>query len=172
MRTSRQLLFGLLAALGLAAGARDLQVGMPAPDFTARDQNGAVVRLGDFRGRLNVVLYFYPKDGTPGCTAEACSLRDGYAAIKAAGAVVLGVSSDPVDRHAAFASKHQLPFTLLADPHGTELIKPYGVWVPVLGIASRVTFVIDKGGIIRDIVEKVDTARHDQQVLASLRKLS
>jgi peroxiredoxin Q/BCP len=164
-------MYGMLAAAGLMAGARDLKVGMPAPLFQAQDQKGSTVRLADFVGQSPVVLYFYPKDGTPGCTKEACSLRDGYQAIQATGAVLLGVSADRVDRHAAFASQYNLPFTLLADPTGKEVIKPYGVWVPVLGIASRVTFIIDKDGIIRDIIGKVDTSGHDKQVLESLRKI-
>jgi len=171
MATPRRTIQGLLAAMGVLAGAADLQVGMPAPGFTAQDQDGRTVKLADFKDRLNVVLYFYPKDGTPGCTAEACSLRDGYHAIQAAGAAILGVSADTVDRHARFAKDYQLPFPLLADPGGSLLIKPYGVWVPVIGIASRVTFIIDKAGTIRDIVRKVDTSGHDQQVLASLKKL-
>ena len=161
----------LLLTGGCLAGAGDLRVGMPAPRFQASDQNGRTVRLSDFLGRSAVVLYFYPKDGTPGCTREACSLRDGYQAIQATGAVLLGVSADGVDRHAAFASKYQLPFPLLADPTGHALIRPYGVWIPILGIAHRVTFIIDKGGIVRDIIEKVDTAGHDRQVLEGLKKL-
>jgi len=171
MRHTRQIVYGMLAAVGAVAGATNLQVGMPAPAFKAQDQNGETVRLADYLGKSNVILYFYPKDGTPGCTAEACSLRDGYHAIQAAGAVVLGVSADSVGRHADFAKKHQLPFSLLADPGGVELIKPYGVWVPVIGIASRVTFIIDKSGTIKDIVTKVNTGAHDQQVLESLKKL-
>ncbi len=171
MIQARRIVFGLLGAMGILAGAADLQVGQPAPAFEARDQDGRTVRLTDFRDRSNVVLYFYPKDGTPGCTAEACSLRDGFHAIQAAGAVILGVSADTAERHARFAKDYQLPFPLLADPGGSLLIRPYGVWVPVIGIASRVTFIIDKAGTIRDIVRKVDTAGHDRQVLASLEKL-
>jgi len=165
------LMAGWLALAGMLASAAQPQIGMKAPAFEAVDQDGRTVRLADYLCKSNVVLYFYPKDDTPGCTREACSLRDGYQAIQAAGAVVLGVSADSVGRHADFAKKHQLPFSLLADPGGVELIKPYGVWVPVIGIASRVTFIIDKSGTIKDIVTKVNTGAHDQQVLESLKKL-
>jgi peroxiredoxin Q/BCP len=165
------LLAGMLVMPGLAAAGRDLRAGMPAPAFEAEDQHGHRVRLADFLGKANVVLYFYPKDDTRHCTAEACALRDHYAAIRAAGAVVLGVSADRVDRHAAFAAKYQLPFPILADPRGDRIIRPYGVRVPVLGIAWRVTFVIDRAGIIRDIIRKVDPGRHDQQVLQALGRL-
>ena len=105
--------------------------------------------------------------------AELAALRITCCADResAAGAVVLGVSADTADRHARFAKDYQLPFPLLADPGGSLLIRPYGVWVPVIGIASRVTFIIDKSGTIRDIVRKVDTSGHDRQVLASLEKL-
>jgi len=161
----------LLATVGLAASATALQPGMPAPPFTALDQHGATVNLADFRGKSNVVLYFYPKDGTPGCTAEACSLRDGYQDILATGAVVLGVSADDVASHAAFATKYDLPFSILADPDA-KLINSYGVKLPVLKLASRVTFIIDRSGTIRAVVEKVDPAVHDRQVLALLHPLS
>ena len=167
----RGVVAGLLATVGILAPAAELKPGMKAPGFEARDQDGNLVKLADFSGKSNVVLYFYPKDDTPGCTKEACSLRDGYHAIQAAGAVILGVSADTAERHARFAKDYQLPFPLLADPGGSLLIRPYGVWVPVIGIASRVTFIIDKAGTIRDIVRKVDTAGHDRQVLASLEKL-
>ena len=152
------------------ANGADLQPGMMAPAFKAKDQDGKVVRLQDFAGKSNVVLYFYPKDNTPRCTKEACSLRDGYHAIQATGAVVLGVSADDVGSHSAFAQKYQLPFSILADPEG-KLIEAYGVKMPLLTMAKRVTFIIDKGGIIRHKVDDVDAARHDQQVLALLQGL-
>jgi peroxiredoxin Q/BCP len=166
----RSVMAGLLASVGILAPAADLEAGMKAPEFQAKDQHGSTVRLADYLGKSNVVLYFYPKDDTPGCTREACALRDGYAAIQATGAVVLGVSADDAISHQAFAGKYQLPFSLLADPDGV-LISQYGVKMPLLKLASRVTFVIDKLGIIRFKVEKVDTARHDRQVLALLETL-
>jgi peroxiredoxin Q/BCP len=161
---------GMLAVIGLSAHAADLQPGMSAPPFTALDQASKNVRLADYLGKSNVVLYFYPKDDTPGCTAEACSLRDGYGDILATGAVVLGVSADDTASHAAFAEKFHLPFPILADPT-RAIIDAYGVRMAVLGIAKRVTFIIDKGGIIRHIVREVNTKAHDQQVLALLKTL-
>lgn len=164
----KSLSFAIVAALGLSAA--DLQPGMPAPAFQARDQGGRMVRLSDFKGMKPVVLYFYPKDDTPGCTAQACSLRDGYQAIQDMGAVVLGVSADDERSHAAFAAKYSLPFSLLADPD-RQIISAYGVKMPVLGVAKRWTFIIDKDGVIRHIVNDVDTQNHDDQVLALLKTL-
>ena len=161
---------GLLALAGMLAAAAEPQIGSRAPAFEAKDQDGRTVRLADFLGKSAVVLYFYPKDDTPGCTREACSLRDGYRAIQQAGAVVLGVSADGVDSHAAFARKFNLPFPLLADPDGA-LIKAYGVKMPLLKMAHRVTFIIDRQGVVRFKVDKVDTDKHDRQVLDLLRTL-
>jgi peroxiredoxin Q/BCP len=166
----RGLLAAFLAAVGLTAAGAPLPAGAKAPGFTARDQAGRAVSLSDYLGKSTVVLYFYPKDDTPGCTAEACSLRDGHGAILAAGAVVLGVSADSAASHAAFAKRFALPFPLLADP-GKAIIKAYGVRMPVLGVAKRVTFVIDKEGVIRHVVKDVDTKAHDRQVLALIRGL-
>jgi thioredoxin-dependent peroxiredoxin len=166
----RGLVAGLLATVGVLAPAAERQTGTVAPAFEAKDQDGKTVKLADFKGRSNVVLYFYPKDDTPGCTKEACSLRDGYQAILKTGAVVLGVSADDVDSHAAFARKFNLPFPILADPEGA-LIKAYGVKMPLLKMAHRVTFIIDQRGVIRYRVDQVDTARHDQQVLELLKNL-
>jgi len=164
------LMAGWLALAGMLASAAQPQIGMKAPAFEAVDQDGRTVRLADYLCKSNVVLYFYPKDDTPGCTREACSLRDGYQAIQAAGAVVLGVSADGADSHAAFARKFSLPFALLADPAG-DLIKAYGVKMPLLKMAHRVTFIIDRQGILRFKVDKVDTARHDRQVLELVKTL-
>jgi peroxiredoxin Q/BCP len=163
-------LYGCLAAAGLAAHAVPVKVGAAAPAFEAKDQDGRTVRLADFAGRSNVVLYFYPKDDTPGCTREACALRDGYQAILDAGAVVLGVSADDAASHAAFAAKYHLPFPLLADPEG-RLLEAYGVKWPLFTLARRVTFIIDRQGIVRHRVAQVDTARHDRQVLELLKGL-
>ena len=162
---------GLMASAGIMAAAADLQPGNRAPAFQATDQNGKTVRLEDYLGKSNVVLFFFPKAGTLHCTQEACSLRDGYGAIQATGTEVLGVSADQMTRNSAFATRYGLPFHLLGDPGGDRIIKPYGVWIPLIRIASRVTFIIDKAGIIRFIVEKVDPAHHDQEVLECLKKL-
>lgn len=168
--SKRGVVTGLLATVGVLAPAAETQTGTMAPGFEARDQNGKTVKLADFLGKSNVVLYFYPKDDTPGCTKEACSLRDAYQAILDTGAVVLGVSADDVESHAAFAKKFNLPFPILADPDGA-LIKAYGVKMPFLKVAHRVTFIIDQRGVIRYRVDKVDTGRHDQQVLELLKNL-
>jgi peroxiredoxin Q/BCP len=148
----------------------ELKPGMPAPLFEATDQSGKTIRLADYQGSKTVVLYFYPNDGTPGCTAEACSLRDAYDAILATGAVVLGVSADNEASHAAFSAKYHLPFSILADPD-KKIISEYGVQVPVIGIAKRWTFIIDKQGSIHDIISDVDAKNHDQQVLQRLKGL-
>ena len=125
--------------------ARGIQVGDQAPDFTLPTQTGENFRLQDHIGERVTVLYFYPKDNTSGCTAEACAFRDSYEVFTDAGADVIGVSSDSVDRHAGFADKHSLPFTLLSD-QGGRVRKAYGV-PGVLGvIPGRVTYVIDRSG--------------------------
>lgn len=151
-------------------------VGAPAPDFTAETADGRTVRLADFRGRI-VVLYFYPRDLTPGCTREACDFRDAYRAIQAAGAEVLGVSRDEPSSHRRFAEKHALPFPLLSDPTG-ELCRSYGVLVEKtlygrrsLGI-ERSTFLIDREGILRGIWRKVRVDGHVAEVLELLRSLA
>ena len=160
----------LLAAVGLSVAGAELQPGMQAPAFRAQDQGGKWVSLADFAGKANVCLYFYPKDDTPGCTAQACSLRDGHAAILATGAVVLGVSADDRSSHADFAKKFNLNFPILADPDKT-IIRAYGVKMPILGMAKRVTFIIDKKGTIRTIIREINTKEHDKQVLGLLKAL-
>ncbi len=161
------MLLSLAAMVAFGARRVTLKAGDVAPVFEATDQHGAVVRLDQFRGKADVVLYFYPKDGTPGCTAQACSLRDGYKKIEAAGAVVLGVSADSAESHAAFAAKHHLPFSILPDPKG-EIIRMYGVGMPVIGISKRVTFVIGRDGVIREVIPDARTGDHDRQVLEVL----
>jgi peroxiredoxin Q/BCP len=160
----------MLAMFGFAS-AGEVAEGLKAPAFEARDQHGALVRLADFQGKSAVVLYFYPKDDTPGCTAQACSLRDGFSALQAAGAVILGVSADTTESHKAFAEKFHLPFSLLADPD-RRIIEAYGVKMPLLGMARRVTILIDRQGTIRKVIRDVRTKDHDQQVLALLKSLS
>ena len=170
MTMKQGFLAGILAAVGFAAVGGDLAPGMKAPAFTAADQDGNRVSLADFLGKKNVCLYFYPKDDTPGCTAEACSLRDGHGAILAAGAVVLGVSADNEQNHKAFAAKYALNFPILADPDKV-IISAYGVKMLALPLAKRVTFIIDKTGVIRNVVKDVNTKQHDQQVLELLKAL-
>ena len=130
--------------------ARGVQVGDKAPDFTLPSQSGEQVRLYDRLGERVVVLYFYPKDDTPGCTAEACAFRDSHEVFTDAGAEVIGVSSDSADRHAAFAGRHNLPFTLLSD-RGGRVRKSYGVPTLLGVVPGRVTYVIDREGTIRQV---------------------
>ena len=130
--------------------AHGIGVGDKAPDFTLPSQSGEQVRLYDRLSEHVVVLYFYPKDDTPGCTAEACAFRDSHEVFTDAGAEVIGVSSDSSDRHAAFAGRHNLPFTLLSD-RGGRIRKSYGV-PAVLGVVpGRVTYVIDREGTVRHV---------------------
>jgi peroxiredoxin Q/BCP len=146
-----------------------LKIGDKAPDFESKDQDGKTIKLSDFRGK-KVVLYFYPKDDTPGCTAQACNLRDNEMALKKAGYQVVGVSSDPEKSHKKFIEKFNLPFPLVADTEKT-INEAYGVWVEksmygrkYMGTA-RTTFIIDENGIIADIIDKVDTKEHTSQIL-------
>ena len=148
-----------------------LQVGQPAPDFTLTTTSGAPFRLADQRGR-HVVLYFYPKDDTPGCTTQACSFRDQYEDFKDLGAEVVGISSDSENSHQKFTQKHRLPFELLADTEG-RVRKLYEVPRALLGLLpGRVTFIIDKEGIIRHIFNSLsgatDHVRTAKEVLAGL----
>jgi peroxiredoxin Q/BCP len=146
----------------------ELNIGSEAPDFESVDQNGNKVRLSGFRGKT-VVLYFYPKDNTPGCTAEACSFRDDMDSIAEAGIKVLGVSADGVDSHKKFEKKHGLNFTLVADP-GRDIIDMYGVR-GTFGAAHRVTFLIDHDGRIRHIWPRVRPRGHSAEVLEKVKEL-
>lgn len=146
-----------------------LKIGDPAPDFTVNDQNGQPVRLSDYRGK-KVILYFYPKDDTSGCTAQACNLRDNYANLRQAGYEVIGVSVDNEKSHQKFIGKYDLPFTLLADTD-KQVVEAYDVWKEksmygrkYMG-TLRTTFVIDEQGIITDIIDKVDIKKHTEQIL-------
>lgn len=146
-----------------------LQVGDVAPDFEVKNQHGELVKLSGFRGK-KVVLYFYPKDDTPGCTAQACNLRDNYDALLKQGYVVLGVSVDNEKKHQKFIQKYELPFPLLADTEH-EIVEKYDVWQEksmygrkYMG-TMRYTFVIDEEGKIEDIITKVDTKAHAAQIL-------
>jgi peroxiredoxin Q/BCP len=153
-----------------------LSVGDQAPDFTLPDQHGNPVTLSELRGKT-VVLYFYPKADTPGCTTQACGIRDHRADYEQAGAVVLGVSPDPVKAVAKFDQKYDLGFRLLAD-EDHSVSEEYGVWVEksmygrtYMG-AQRATFIIDAEGVIRHVIPKVTPKTHDDEVLAALGQLN
>ena len=169
---ARHLLAGLLAALGLqTAQADDLKPGDPAPDFALVDQTGRTRALSDFRGRW-LVLYFYPKDDTPGCTTEACSFRDDISALAALGAQVLGVSTDDAASHTRFAEKFHLPFPLLADTDG-RTARAYGALLGFgpLKFARRHSFIIAPGGRIAKIYREVRPATHSREIRADLEAL-
>ncbi len=143
-----------------------------APDFTLKDKNNNDISLSDFRGK-KVVLYFYPKDNTPGCTRQACAFGAHYAEFEKKGAVVIGISKDSVASHAKFAEKHNLPFILLSDPD-LEAVKAYGVWQEkkMCGKVSmgvvRTTFIIDEEGFIEKKMEKVKPDTNAEEILAEL----
>ena len=151
--------------------ARGIRAGDKAPDFTLPSQTGEPVRLHDRLGERVVVLYFYPKDNTSGCTAEACAFRDSYEAFTDAGADVIGVSSDSVARHEAFAGQHELPFTLLSD-QGGRVRKSYGVPAVVGLIPGRVTYVIDRQGTVRHSFSSMtNIGQHVSDALRVVRRL-
>lgn len=148
----------------------ELKVGDAAPDFSLLDEHGLPVSLKDFLGKKVVVLYFYPKDFSLGCTAEACSFRDDYKPFEDKGAVVIGVSLDTVESHLRFSEKYNLPFTILSD-RSKEVAKAYGVLGLGGFLAKRVTFIINKEGKITHIFQKVDVKRHSEEVLKALDEL-
>ncbi len=146
-----------------------LEIGKKAPAFKGPDQNGQIRTLKEFEGK-KLVIYFYPKDDTPGCTAQACDLRDNYKKLLKSGYQVIGVSPDNEAKHQKFIAKYELPFDLIADTDNAIALK-FGVWVEksmygrkYMGIA-RTTFIIDEKGKITDIIEKVDTKAHTAQIL-------
>lgn len=149
-----------------------LEINQPAPDFSLPDQNGVTHTLAQYRGRW-VVLYFYPKDMTPGCTTEACAFRDGFSELKKSGAVILGVSTDSVSSHERFAKKHALPFPLLADVE-KAVVKLYNVWGSkrFLGRSflgtKRISFLIRPDGRIAKIYDKVKPRSHPDEVLRDI----
>jgi peroxiredoxin Q/BCP len=149
-----------------------LPLNTPAPDFTLLDENETPHSLSDYRGQT-VLLYFYPKDDTPGCTTEACNFRDDYSAYQEAGVVILGVSPDSPKSHAKFKAKNELPFTLLSDPDH-DVCQTYGVWGPKKFMGReyegvhRTTFLIDPEGQIIETFENVRPAQHSAQVLSAL----
>ena len=145
-----------------------LQPGSPAPDFELNDQNGKPLRLSQFHGKKAVVVYFYPKDDTSGCTAEACAFRDDTPKFQAAGAEIIGISDDSSDSHHKFAAKYSLPFPLLSD-RGGRVRKLYGVTKTFGIIPGRVTFVIDKQGVIRHVYSsQVAFKQHAEEALQAL----
>ena len=149
----------------------NVKVGDYAPNFTLLDQSGEQVSLWDVIGKSAIVLYFYPKDDTPGCTTEACTFRDSYEAFKDAGAEVIGVSSDSADSHQRFAAKHRLPFILLSDKD-KAVRKLYGVPSTLGLLPGRVTYVIDKKGIVRNIFDsQFAPQKHITEALETLQKL-
>jgi peroxiredoxin Q/BCP len=151
--------------------AQSVQVGEKAPDFTLPSQTGEEVRLSDRLGDRVVVLYFYPKDDTRGCTAEACAFRDSHEVFTDAGAEVIGVSSDSVSKHASFAGKHNLPFTLLSDSGG-KVRKIYGVPAVLGFVPGRVTYVIDRDGTIRHIFSSMtNIGQHISDAVAVVKQL-
>ena len=147
-----------------------LKVGDKAPDFSAPDQHGKIISMKDFKGK-KIVLYFYPKDDTPGCTAEACDLRDHHADLKAAGYEVVGVSTDSEKSHLKFVEKYQLPFTLLADVD-KKICMDYGIWGEKKFMGKtydgihRTTFLISENGVVEKIISKVETKKHTSQILS------
>ena len=166
------LLAAALTVIALPAVAGESPAaGDPAPGFRLQDQNGDWHALEDYRGQW-LAVYFYPKDDTPGCTTEACNFRDNIYRFKAIGANVVGVSVDDVDSHKAFADKHRLPFTLLADTDGS-MAEAYGVlrdW-KLLQIAARESFIVNPDGVVVKHYEDVDPDTHTDEVLADLERL-
>ncbi|MCK9303936.1 MAG: thioredoxin-dependent thiol peroxidase [Bacteroidales bacterium] len=146
-----------------------IKQGDKAPDFKGLDQDGNLIKLEDFKGS-KLVLYFYPKDNTPGCTAEACDLRDNHHRFNALGYKIIGVSKDSVKSHKGFAEKHNLPFPLISDT-SLEILKAYDAWGRKKFMGKefdgilRKTFIIDENGYISEIIEKVDTKAHSAQIL-------
>lgn len=150
----------------------ELKEGQQAPQFSGTDQQGNIITLGQYKGQ-KVILYFYPKDDTPGCTAEACDFRDNFQGLQDKGITVIGVSIDDEKSHQKFAVKHTLPFTLIADAD-QKIVEAYGVWgeknmygKKYMGV-NRTTFIIDEDGMIRHIIKKVDTKNATAQVLEHL----
>jgi len=148
----------------------ELKIGDLAPEFSLIDEHGLPVSLKDYRGKSIVVLYFYPKDFTPGCTTEACSFRDDYKLYQEKGAIVIGVSLDSVESHTKFSEKYSLPFAILSD-RSKEVAKTYGVLGTGGFLTKRVTFIIDKNGRIAYVFPKVDVKKHSEEVLRAIEQL-
>jgi peroxiredoxin Q/BCP len=148
-----------------------IKVGDTAPNFSLPAQNGENVSLADFQGQKSVVLYFYPKDDTPGCTIESCAFRDQYEVFKTAGAEVIGVSGDSPESHQKFATKHNLPFTLLSDK-GDKVRKEYGATTAFGFIPGRVTYLIDQNGVVQYVFDSMLNFKgHVEEALKTLQQL-
>lgn len=170
MRRVITIIVGMLPLFGCSREAGAILVGDDAPHLVARDQNGGEVRLADFYSRGPTLVYFYPKAGTPGCTAQACSLRDAFPDFSGAGVQIIGVSADSVEGQKKFAEDYKLPFTLLADTD-LAVAKAFGVpTVPLLGVPKRQSFIV-KDGKIAWIVESAKTGDHAAEVQAALASL-
>lgn len=144
--------------------------GDPAPDFEGPISDGSRLGLKNFLGKKNMVLYFYPKDDTPGCTKEACNFRDNLQPIRNMGAEIIGVSLDSIQSHSKFASKYGLPFPLISDKD-KRIANAYGVLKDTGTAASRVTFIIDKSGKVAKVFPKVDVTKHTEEVVSALKEL-
>jgi len=161
-----------MGLLDLFAGTSGVKVGDRAPEFALPDRTGKTIRLSDYRGRKPVVLYFYPKDDTPGCTKEACAFRDQYQDFQDAGAEVIGVSSDSEVAHGKFTEKYRLPFTLVSD-RGGSVRKQFGVPATLGLLPGRVTYVIDRDGTVRHVFNsQFQATQHVAEALQALRGLS
>lgn len=165
-------IFSLWMALSLVALAAEgtLKVGDRAPAIVGRDHQGQVWKLADYLQRGPVLLYFYPKDNTPGCTRQACGLRDRMADLQQAGVTVVGVSFDSAESHQKFIADHQLNFTLLSDPEG-KIADTFGVRIPGQKMARRVSFLIDARGVIRHITDTPKAETHLEEMTAAVRTL-
>jgi thioredoxin-dependent peroxiredoxin len=153
------------------ANSKPIKVGDVAPDFTLSSQSGEKVTLSDYRGKQAVVVYFYPKDNTPGCTAESCAFRDSYEVFKTMGAEVIGISSDSIRSHDSFAKKYNLPFLLLSDVDNS-IRNLYGVPSTMFILPGRVTYVIDKQGIVRNVFNSMmDFEAHVKEAVKTLQGL-
>lgn len=150
---------------------KHLAEGVPAPDFSLPAHDGRTIRLSDYKGKNHVILYFYPKDDTPGCTKEACAFRDDYNKFKPFGVEILGVSTDPIASHQAFARKYDLNFPLLADEK-KEVARLYGALNPEKGYARRMTYLIAKDGIIRRIMPNVTVDGHSEELFTAVKALA
>lgn len=148
-----------------------LKAGDPAPDFEGPTSDGSKLGLKNFLGKKNVVLYFYPKDDTPGCTKEACSFRDNLQPIRNMGAEIIGVSLDSIESHGKFASKYGLSFPLISD-NEKRIANAYGVLKDTGTSTNRVTFIIDKTGKIAKVFPKVDVTKHTEEVVSALKELA
>jgi peroxiredoxin Q/BCP len=148
-----------------------IEVGSKIPEFTLKDQDGKSVNINDLIGTKNLVIYFYPKDDTPGCTKEACSFRDQFAEFSELGAEVIGISSDSVKKHKSFAEKHRLPYTLLSDVD-KKVRKAFGVPTDFLGLLpGRVTYIVDKKGIVRHVFNsQFNAEKHVSEALEVLKR--